>query len=160
MSESTSATPKLSPLPFIIIKIFANHICDIEAIAATYAGSLNHTTLYSSYENTINLTHALHSSKNLTDQFTMLVTENDDLILEYNTAIADLNMLTTQVMQLEAKLMQTLTLVTTTTNVMPTGYKGQTHHEEFTREDLSKLRSFVALLHLHLINYPREFPNE
>jgi hypothetical protein len=43
---------------------------------------------------------------------------------------------------------------------LPTGCKGQTDPKKFTGEDQGKLRSFVALLCLHLINCPREFPNE
>jgi hypothetical protein len=63
-------------------------------------------------------------------------------------------------MQLEAQLMQTLTLTTATTNSSPASYKRQTDPEKFTREDCSKLRSFMALLYLHLIDCPTEFPNE
>jgi hypothetical protein len=116
--------------------------------------------LHSSYENMINLTHTLHSSENLTDQFATLVTENKDLALEHDTAITDCNVLTAWVMQLEAQLMQSLALVTTTTNALPTGHKGQTNPKKFTGEDRGKLRSFVALLHLQLIDCPREFPSK
>jgi hypothetical protein len=63
-------------------------------------------------------------------------------------------------MQLEAQLMQTLALMTATINLSPAGRKGQTDPKTFTREDRGKLRSFVALLHLHFIDHPGEFPNE
>jgi hypothetical protein len=87
------------------MRIISDNICAIEALTAASADSLDHTILYSSYENTINLTHVLHSSKNLTDQFAMLVTENEDLALKYYAPITDCNVLTAQVMQLEAQLM-------------------------------------------------------
>jgi hypothetical protein len=63
-------------------------------------------------------------------------------------------------MQLEAQCMQTLALVTAATNSSPAGCKGQTDPNKFTREDHGKLRSFVALLWLRLIDRPREFLNE
>jgi hypothetical protein len=116
--------------------------------------------LLSSYENMISLTCALHSSENLTNQFGTLATENEDLTLQRASTITDCNTLTAQVTQLKAQLMQTLALANIATNASPTRYKGQTDLEKFTQEDYGKLRSFVALLHLHLIDHPREFPNE
>jgi hypothetical protein len=142
------------------MRIVANHVRAIQALAAASADSLDHATLRSSYENAISLTRALHSSENLTDRFTTLATENEDLMLEWHTAIADRNTLTARVTQVEAQLAQTLTLANVATNSSTAGRKGQTDPEKFTGEDRSKLRSFVALLHLHLINRPGEFPNE
>jgi hypothetical protein len=133
MSESIPATSKLSPPPFIIVRIIADDIHAIEALAATSADSHDHATLHTSYENAINLTYTLYSSENLTNWFAALVTETEDIMLECNATIADCNTLTTQVMQLEAQLMQTLTLMTATTNVSPTGHKGQTDPKMFTR---------------------------
>jgi hypothetical protein len=52
--------------------------------------------LLSSYENMISLACTLHSSENLTNEFTTLTTENEDLMLEQDTAITDCNTLTTQ----------------------------------------------------------------
>jgi hypothetical protein len=63
-------------------------------------------------------------------------------------------------MPLKAQLMQTLVLVTAATNSSPACHKGQTDPEKFTGEDHGKLRSFVALVLLHLIDRPREFPND
>jgi hypothetical protein len=160
MSESVPATAVSSPPSSIIVRIVSDHIRAIEALAAASADSLDHARLRSSYENAINLARALHSSENLTDRFTALVTENEDLTLERDAAIADRNVLTARVMQLEAQLTQTLALVTATTNSSPAGRKGQTDPEKFTGEDRSKLRSFVALLCLRLINRPGEFPSE
>jgi hypothetical protein len=68
--------------------------------------------------------------------------------------------LTAQVTQLEAQLRQTLALANVATNSSPASRKGQTDPEKFTGEDHGKLRSFVALLQLRLIDCPREFPNE
>jgi hypothetical protein len=132
MSESAPATTELSPLPFIIVRIIANHVHTIEALATTSADSLDHTTLHTSYENAINLACTLYSSKNLTNQFAILVTETEDLMVEYDATIADHNTLTTRVMKLEAQLMQTLALMTATTNSSPASHKGQTDPETFT----------------------------
>jgi hypothetical protein len=142
------------------MRIISDHAHAIGALAAASADSLDHATLRSSYENPINLARALHSSENLTNRFATLVTENKDLALERDTTVADHNMLTTWVMQLEAQLMQTLALMTDTTNVSPATCKGQTNPEQFIGEDRSKLRSFVALLCLRLINRPGEFLSE
>jgi hypothetical protein len=158
MSKPVSG--KLSSLSSVIIRIIAGYAHAIEALTATSANSLDHATLLSSYENVISLAHALHSSENLTDQFATLATENEDLVLERDTAITDRNTLTTWVTQHEAQLIQILALTNIATNVLPASRKGQTNPEKFTREDHSKLRSFVALLHLCLINYSGEFPNE
>jgi hypothetical protein len=82
MSESISISTKLTPQSSVIVRIIADHIRTIEALASASADSLNHAMLYSSYENTISLAHALYSSENLTDGFTTLATENKDLMLE------------------------------------------------------------------------------
>jgi hypothetical protein len=74
--------------------------------------------------------------------------------------VADRNTLTARVTQLEAQIAQTLTLANVATKSSTAGRKGQTDPEKFTWEDRGKLRSFVALLHLHLIDRPGEFPNE
>jgi hypothetical protein len=80
MSEPASTGS--SPPSSVIVRIVANHVRAIQALAAASADSLDHATLRSSYENAISLTHALHSSENLTDRFTTLATENEDLTLE------------------------------------------------------------------------------
>jgi hypothetical protein len=157
MSESVPTTAFPSP---IIVRIISDYACAVEALAAASADSLNHAMLRSSYENAINLACILHSSKNLTNQYTMLITENEDLALERDAAMANCNVLTARVMQPKAQLMQTLMLMTATTNSSPAGHKGKTNPEMFTREDHGNLRSFVALLHLWLINYPGDFPSE
>jgi hypothetical protein len=160
MSESIPTSTESTPQPSVIVRIIADHTRAIEARAATSADSLDHAMLYSSYENAISLTHTLHSSENLTDWFTTLGTENEDLMHERDATIADLNTLTTHVTQLKAQLVQTLTLTNVTTTSSPASCKGQTDPERFTGEDCGKLRSFVALLHLCLMNCPGEFLNE
>jgi hypothetical protein len=157
MSESIPATTLLSPPSSIIMRIISDHTHAIEALTAASTDSLDYAMLHSSYENVINLTCILHSSENLTNWFATLVTKNEDLALKYVTTVTNRNVLTTWVMQLKAQLMQTLTLMTASTNSSPASCKGQTNPKRFTREDRSKLRSFVALLHLWLIDYPREF---
>jgi hypothetical protein len=157
---SEPASTQSSPPASVVRRIIADHARAIEALAAASANSLDHTTLLSSYENAISLAHALHSSENLTDQFTALATKNEDLALERDATIADRNTLTARVTQLEAQLAQILALANVATSSSPAGRKGQTDPEKFTREDRSKLRSFVALLCLRLIDRPGEFPNE
>jgi hypothetical protein len=157
---SESASTESTPRPSIVVRIITDHVHAIEALAAASADSLDYAMLYSSYENAISLARVLHSSENLTDRFTALATENKDLTLERDATIADQNTLTTRVTQLKAQLAQTLALANVTTTSSPTGCKGQTDPEKFTGEDHGKLRFFVALLRLHLIDYPREFPNE
>jgi hypothetical protein len=142
------------------MRIVTDHIHAIEALAAALADSLDHATLRSSYENAISLTRTLHSSENLTDRFAAVATEKEDLALESDAAIADRNTLTARVTQLEAYLVQTLALANVATNSSPAGRKGQTDPEKFTGEDRGKLRSFVALLRLRLIDCPGEFLNE
>jgi hypothetical protein len=50
--------------------------------------------------------------------------------------------------------------MTATTNLLPTSYKGQTNPKMFTRVDHGKLRSFVVVLCLYLIDHPGEFRNK
>jgi hypothetical protein len=140
--------------------IIADHICAITALAATSVNSLNYATLQTSYKNAINPARALHSSGNLSNQFAMLVTENEDVGLKRDPTSTDHNVVTARAMQLEAQLTQTLAVMTATTHSSPAGHKGQTDPEKFTGQDHSKLRYFVALLFLHLIDCPREFLNE
>jgi hypothetical protein len=91
---------------------------------------------------------------------TVIGTETKDLMLERDATISNSNVLTAWVMQLEAQLTQTLALVTAATNSSPASCKGQINPKKFTREDTGKLRSFVALLCLRLIDCPRVFPNQ
>jgi hypothetical protein len=92
MSEPVPTEP--SPPASIVVRIIADHARAVEALTAASTDSLNHATLLSSYENAISLTRALHSSENLTDRFAALATENEDLALERDAAIADRNTLT------------------------------------------------------------------
>jgi hypothetical protein len=158
MSEPAPTEP--SPPASVVVRIIADHARAVEALAAASMDSLDHATLLSSYENAISLARALHSSENVTDRFAALATENEDLALERDAAVADRTTLTTRVTQLEAQLAQTIALANVVTTSSPASRKGQTDPEKFTGEDRSKLRSFVALLRLHLIDRPGEFPNE
>jgi hypothetical protein len=102
MSESAPTAAKLSPLPFVIMRIIADHLHAIEAITATSTDSHDYATLCTRYENAINLPHTLHCSKNLSNQFTMLVTETEDLALKCDAAISNYNTLTAQLIELIA----------------------------------------------------------
>jgi hypothetical protein len=158
MSEPASTGS--SPPSSVIVRIVADHVHAIEALAAASADSLDHATLRSSYENAISLARALHSRDGLTDRFTALATENEDLALNRDATITNRNTLTARVTQLEAQLAQTLAVANVGTNSSTAGRKGQTDPEKFTGEDRGKLRSFVALLRLRLIDRPGEFRNE
>jgi hypothetical protein len=146
MSESTSTSTESTPQSPVVMRIIADHVHAIEALAAASADSLDHAMLHSSYENAISLARALHSSENLTDWFTTLANENEDLALKRDTTIADRNTLTAQVTQLKAQLTQTLALANVATNSSTASCKGQMDPEKFTGEDRGKLRSFMALL--------------
>jgi hypothetical protein len=89
ISEPIPVTTELSPLPFIIVTIIADYIHAIEALATASVDSLDHAMLCSSYKNAMNLSCILYSSENLTNQFAILVTKNEDLVLEYDTTITD-----------------------------------------------------------------------
>jgi formyltetrahydrofolate synthetase len=91
--------------------------------------------LCNNYKNMINLTRTLYSRENLTKQFTTSVTKTKDHIYKCEATITDYNTLTTQVAQLKAQLMQTLTLLTTTRNSFSTSHKGQTDPKKFTGEN-------------------------
>jgi hypothetical protein len=122
MSEPISTGS--SPLSSIIMRIITHDVHAVKALAATSMDSLDHAMLRSSYENAISLARALYSSKNLTDQFTALATENEDLMLERDAAITNGNTLTTWVTQLEAQLAQTLALANIATNLLTASRKG------------------------------------
>jgi hypothetical protein len=158
MSKPAPTEP--SPPASVVVRIITDHARAIEALTAASADSLDHAMLLSSYENVISLTHILHSSENLADRFATLATENEDLALERDAAIANRNTLTARVTQLEAQLAHTLALTNIATNSSPASCKGQTDPDKFTGEDCGKLRSFVALLRLCLIDCPGELPNE
>jgi hypothetical protein len=88
---------KLAPIPNspLIVRILTDYACTIEALATTSTNSFDPTTLHASYEGAVNLTHALNTSKNLTDQFTALAAEIKDLSLNRDATIADCNILST-----------------------------------------------------------------
>jgi hypothetical protein len=79
---SEPASTGLSPPSSVVMRIVADHICAVEALAGASADSLDHATLCSRYENAISLARALHSSEKLTNRFTALATENKDLALK------------------------------------------------------------------------------
>jgi hypothetical protein len=98
MSETVPATGKPSQPRFIIVKIIAGHAHTFNAPTAACTESLesiDHSILSTSYENTINLTRAVHSSENLTNWFTALLTETEYLTLEPDASLANYNALTT-----------------------------------------------------------------
>jgi hypothetical protein len=100
MSEAT-IMPTESP---VIIWIIADHTQAINALASFPTDSLDAVTLHANYEGAVNLAHTLNTSENLTNWFTTLTTENEELSLERDTAIANQNALTTYISQLEAQL--------------------------------------------------------
>jgi hypothetical protein len=160
MSKTAAATAEPSPPSFVIVEIVTGYTCPIKAFTATSADSLDHAMLHTTYKNAINLACTLHSSKNLTDWFAALVTETEHLMIQCNATIANCTTLTAPIVRLNTQLMLTLTLATTTTNPSPAGCKEQTNPEKFTREDCGKLRSFVPLLCLCLIDRCGEVMNK
>jgi hypothetical protein len=88
----------------LIVRILTDHAHAIEALAATSADSFDPATLCVSYEGAVNITHAFNTSKNLTDQFTALAAKIEDLSLDRDATLADCNILSTHVTQLESQL--------------------------------------------------------
>jgi hypothetical protein len=112
---------KPAPIPDspLIVRILADDAHAIKALATTSANSFDPATLRVSYEGAVNLAHALNTSENLTDQFTALTAKIEDLSLNRHAAIADCNMLSTWVTQLESQLSQTLALANLTSSSIP-----------------------------------------
>jgi hypothetical protein len=144
----------------LIMRILADHARTIKALAATSADCFHPATLRPSYEGAINLAHALNTSKNLTDRFTALAAEIKDLSLDRDAAVADRNTLSTRVTQLESQLSQTLALANLASSSIPAPRKVQPDPKPFIGEERNKLRSFITMLRLRLINRPGEFPDE
>jgi hypothetical protein len=122
----------------LIVRILADHARAIEALAATSADSFDPATLRMSYEGAVNLAHALNTSENLTDQFTALAAKIEDLSLDRDAAIADRNMLSTWVTQLESQLSQTLALANLASSSIPAPRKMQPDRKPFTGEERNK----------------------
>jgi hypothetical protein len=163
MSESILLPTNDEPESFAIVRIMADHARGLEALAATSADNLDPAMLLTRYNNAIQLARALNISENLTERFTTLLSDIEILTTKRDASTADLNTATTKLTQLRTQLMQTLALATaaaTTSRGQMGGRKGQTDPETFTGEDRHRLRSFIALLRLRLIDCPREFPDE
>jgi hypothetical protein len=151
-----------APVPdsLLIVRILADHARAIEALAATSADSLDPATLRASYEGAVNLARVLNTSKNLTDRFTALAAKIKDLSHDRDAAVVDRDTLSTQVTQLESQLSQTLALANLASSSIPTPRKTQPDPKPFTGEECNKLRSFITMLRLRLIDRPGEFPDE
>jgi hypothetical protein len=163
MSKSVLLPTDDEPESFAIVRIMADHARGLEALAAVSADNLDSAMLRTRYNNAIQLARALNASENLTERFATLLSDSETLTTEWDATTADLNTATTQLTQLRTQLMQTLALATAaTTNGggQTGGHKGQTDPEKFTGEDRHKLRSFIALLRLRLIDCPGEFPDK
>jgi hypothetical protein len=163
MSENVILPTNDEPETFAIVKIMATRARGLEALATSSADNLDPATLRTRYNNAIQLARALNASENLTDRFATLLSDTETLTNEWDAATADLNTATTQLTQLRTQLTQMLALATAAANNgggQTGGRKGQTDPETFTGEDRHKLRSFIALLRLQLIDRPGEFPNE
>jgi hypothetical protein len=135
----TISEPAPVPNSLLIMRILADHAHAIKALAATSTNSLNPATLCVSYEGAVNLAHALNTSENLTDRFTALATKIEDLSLDRDATVANCNMLSTCVTQLESKLSQTLALANLASSSIPTPCKTQPDPKPFTGEERDKL---------------------
>jgi hypothetical protein len=111
--------------------------------------SLDPVILRTNDEGAVNIARALNTSENLTNQFAALTTENEDLSLERDAAVADRNALTTHVSQLETQLTQTLALANTAAS-LPVSCRSQPDPRPFTGEDRTLLQPFLLTLRLHL----------
>jgi hypothetical protein len=166
MSENVIIPTDDEPETFAIVKIMVTHAHGLKALAAASVDNLDPAMLCTHYNNAIQLAHTLNASENLTEQFTTLLSDTKTLTNEQDAATTDLNTATAQLTQLRTQLTQTLALATVAATNANNGRgqtgsrKGQTDPEKFTREDQHKLRSFIALLRLRLIDHPGEFPNE
>jgi hypothetical protein len=163
MSESVLLPTDDEPESFAIVRIMADHARGLEALAAASADNLDPATLCTRYNNAIQLARALNASENLTESFATLLSNIEALTNERDAATTDLNTASTQLTQLRTQLMQTLALATvaaTNGGGQMGSRKGQTDPEKCTGEDWHKLRSFIALLRLRLIDRPGEFPDE
>jgi hypothetical protein len=163
MSENVILPTDDEPETFAIVKIMATRTRGLEALAAASADNLDPATLRTRYNNAIQLARALNASENLTERFATLLSDTETLTNERDAATTDWNTATTQLTQLRTQLTQTLALATAAANNgggQTGGRKGQTDPEKFTGEDRHKLRSFIALFRLRLIDRPGEFPDE
>jgi hypothetical protein len=163
MSDSVLLPTGDEPESFAIVRIMADRARGLEALTAASADNLDPAMLCTQYINAIQLACALNASENLTERFTTLLSNIETLTIEWDAATADLNTAITQLTQLRTQLMQILALTTaaaTTGGGQMGSHKGQTDPEKFTGEDWHKLRSFIALLRLRLIDHPGEFPDE
>jgi hypothetical protein len=130
-----------APIPDspLIVRILTEHARAIEALAATSADSFDPATLHASYKGSVNLARALNTSENLTDRFTALAAEIEDLSLDRDTATVDRNTLSTRVTQLESQLSQTLALANLASSSVPAPRKMQPDPKPFTGEERNKL---------------------
>jgi hypothetical protein len=135
----TMSEPAPIPDSPLIVRILRDHANAIEALATTSADSFDPATLRASYKGAVNLTYALNTSENLTNQFTALTTKIEDLSLHRDTTVADCNMLSTWVTQLESQLSQTLGLANLALSSIPTLCKMQPDPKPFIGEERNKL---------------------
>jgi hypothetical protein len=155
MSELTT-TPTGSP---IIVQIITDHAWAIDALASSPADSLDAVMLGTNYEGAVNLACTLNTSENLTNRFTALTAENEELSLETDATITDWNALTAHISQLEAQLTEMLTLANAAAS-LPVSCRSQPDPKLFTGEDRTLLQPFLLTLRLHLQDCPGEFPDE
>jgi hypothetical protein len=125
-----------APIPDspLIVRILADHARTIEALATSSTDSFDPATLRASYDGGVNLAHALNTSENLTDRFTAITAEIEDLSLDRDATVADRNMLSTRVTQLESQLSQTLALANLASSSIPAPCKAQPDPKPFTGE--------------------------
>ena len=145
------------PEPFFVMKFPTRLVKPIDDLtAAEPAENLDIEMLRTHYTNAINLAKEIKKCEDLSAHVETLSNERD-------SAVADLNAATTQLEQLRTQLNQTLTIAAAASanaSGSDGGRKGQTDPEKFSGEDRGKLRSFLALLRLRLIDRPGEFPDE
>jgi hypothetical protein len=94
------------------------------------------------------------------NSMSFVIRDIEDLSLDRDAAVVDHNTLSTRVTQLESQLSQTLALANLASSSIPAPCKMQPDPKPFTGAERNKLRSFITMLRLRLIDRPGEFPDE
>jgi hypothetical protein len=81
------------PKSFAMVKSITSHAQALKALASKSFKCLDVSTLQPQFTSTINLIHAVNTSKNLTDEYHTMVSQTKGLTIEHNAAMTDHNTL-------------------------------------------------------------------
>jgi hypothetical protein len=82
MSKNVLLPTNIEPESFAIVKIIANYALGLEALTTVSMDNLDPAMLRTRYNNAIQLARALNVSKNLTERFATLLSDNETLTNE------------------------------------------------------------------------------